>query len=47
MKNNDYSGCSLVVYAIIAVIVIALGIWFTIAIINSDLPDWMKFILLR
>lgn len=42
MKNNT----GLIVYGTVGIISIALTIWITYAIGNSELPLWVKFALL-
>jgi cobalamin synthase len=47
MKDN-YMGCfGVVMPIVVTVIVIALSIAITKSIVNSDLPLWLKFFLLR
>ena len=47
MKNNDYSGCGCAIYFVMAVIVLAICIGIAYLIATSNLPDWVKFILLN
>lgn len=32
--------------AIIVILYVAFSIWYRVAVANSDLPDWIKFIIL-
>lgn len=35
-----------IVVAIIVILYVAFSIWFKLTVINSDIPDWIKFIIL-
>ena len=32
--------------AIIVILYVALSIWYRMAVVNSDIPDWLKFLIL-
>ena len=44
MKNNGPYGCGMW-FILIAVVIICIIL--TALVVNSDLPDWMKFLILR
>lgn len=45
--NNDNSGCfSLIFWLLVYVALFALGFWFFKSVINSDMPDWLKYAIL-
>ena len=46
-KNNDGAGLVALGYIIAALIVAALGVGYAYWIGSSDLPDWVKFWLLK
>lgn len=35
-----------IVVTIIVILYVAFSIWYRVAVANSDLPDWIKFIIL-
>lgn len=43
MKNNS----KLVVTILLIAIVVAVNIWWAKFIISSDLPDWLKYLILK
>lgn len=38
---------ALIVYAASVAAVLALSVWFARAVWNSDMPDWLKWLILR
>lgn len=46
--KNDNSGCfSPIFWSLVSVGIAALGFWFFMTVINSDMPDWLKYLILR
>lgn len=45
MKLKDW--IPIIIYILIMIGCVALSIWLTIAIVNSNMPLWLKIILLR
>lgn len=46
-KNNNEAGLVFLGYILAALIIIALGVGYAYWIGGSDLPDWVKFWLLK
>ena len=46
-KMNKFSILKIILVIVFLIVFIICGIFLTNAIINSDLPDWWKFVLLK
>lgn len=44
---NSNGNSFFILYAIACIVAIAASIGITIAVVNSDLPDWLKFLILK
>lgn len=44
---KDKGWIPIIVYILLIIIFVGLSIWLTIAIVNSNMPLWLKVILLR
>lgn len=46
MSNKDY-GLFILFAVVVTVLVFGVSLWITYAVATSNLPDWVKFLLLR
>ena len=47
MKNNIGIIAQIIAYALVIIIVIFLGKWMFEAVMASNMPDWLKYMILR
>lgn len=45
--NNENNGCGCIVYLLLAILVLTLSLGSVYLIGTSNMPDWLKFWLLR